>query len=289
MILLTGGTGVVGSALLPMLLDQGHDVRCLVRDPRRLGADRVRVQLSLADLGDPRGLRHAVRGVDTVIHLAAAMRDQPPRKVEEITALGTHRLLAAAERAGVKRFIFFSALGATSFQRTRFFRSKALAEQRVRDSPLQTTIFAPSIIYDRDDTWVTWIRRLALLPLLPISGRGQAGYEPIWAQDVARAVLASLDAPAARYELAGPERLTYEQAARLIAASAGRVRPSIHVPLPFVRSALIWLRRLFGDVAFATWEEAELLEVPMISERGTADVRGLGVDPAAMATVLGGP
>jgi NADH dehydrogenase len=101
-------------------------------------------------------------------------------------------------------------------------------------------------------------------------------------------VLASLDAPAGRYELAGPERLTYEQQARLIAASAGRERPSIHVPLPFVRSALIWLRRIFGDVAFATWEEAELLEVPMISERGTSDVRGLGVDPVTMGTVLAG-
>jgi len=287
MILLTGGTGVVGSALLPMLLEEGHDVRCLVRDPRRLGQNRVRVQLSLADLGDARGLRHAVRGVDTVIHLAAAVRDQPPRKVEEITALGTHRLIAAAEQAGVERFIFFSALGATTFQRTRFFRAKALAEERVERSPLETTIFSPSIIYDIDDTWVTWMRRLALLPLLPISGRGTAAYEPIWARDVARAVVAALPDPARRYELAGPERLTYEQQARLIASSAGRHRPSIHIPLPFVRSALIWLRRIFGDVAFATWEEAELLEVPMVSRHGPEDVRSLGVDPQPMGAVLG--
>ena len=286
MLLLTGATGLVGSALLRRLTARGEPVRCLVRDPRRLGPERVRVQLSLADLGDPRGLRHAVRGVDTVIHLAAAIRDQPPRKVEEITALGTHRLLAAAEAAGVRRFVFFSALGATPFQRTRFFRSKALAEERVSSSPLETTVFAPSIIYDRHDTWVTWMRRLALLPLLPISGRGQAAYEPIWAHDAARAVIAALDRPPARFELAGPDRLTYEQQARLIAAAAGRHRPSIHVPLPFVRSALIWLRRIFGETAFATWEEAELLEVPMVSERGTADVRDLGVDPVAMRQVL---
>lgn len=286
MILLTGGTGVVGSALLPMLLDEGHEVRCLVRDPRRLGANRVRVQLSLADLGDPRGLRHAVRGADTVIHLAAAIRDQPPRRVEEITALGTHRLIAAAERAGVRRFVFFSALGATSFQRTRFFRAKALAEARVEASSLETTVFAPSLIYDPADTWVTWIRRLALLPLLPISGRGRSAYEPIWASDAARAVVAALDRPPGRFELAGPERLTYEQQARLIAASAGRERPAIHLPLPFVRSALIWLRRVFGEVAFATWEEAELLEVPMVSEHGAADVRALGVEPVPMAQVL---
>jgi NADH dehydrogenase len=286
MILLTGGTGVVGSALLPKLLEAGHDVRCLVRDPRRLGPERVRVQLSLADLADDRGLRHAVRGVDTVIHLAAAIRDQPPRRVEEVTALGTHRLLEACERAGVKRFVFFSALNATSFQRTRFFRSKALAERRVAASPIESTIFAPSIIYDRSDPWVTAMRRLALLPVLPISGRGRAVYEPIWAQDVASAVIASLDAEPGRFELAGPERMSYEQIARVIATSAGRDRPAVHVPLPFVRSALIWLRRLFGDAAFATWEEAELLEVPMVSAGGTADAKRLGVDPAPIRRVL---
>ncbi|MEZ6198000.1 MAG: hypothetical protein R3F20_20110, partial [Planctomycetota bacterium] len=164
----------------------------------------------------------------------------------------------------------------------------ALAEERVRSSELETTIFAPSIIYDRNDTWVTWIRRLALLPLLPISGRGRAAYEPIWAHDAARAVIAALDRPPERFELAGPERLTYEQQARLIARAAGRERPAIHIPLPFVRSALIWLRRILGETAFATWEEAELLEVPMISERGSADVRGLGVEPVRMASVLEG-
>ena len=286
MILLTGATGLVGSALLPKLLDEGHEVRCLVRDPRRLGSDRVRVQLSLADLGDPRSLRHAVRGADIVIHLAAAIRDQPPQRVEEITALGTHRLLRAAERAGVGRFVFFSALGATSFQRTRFFRAKALAEQRVAASPLETTIFAPSIIYDPGDPWIRLQRRLALLPLLPISGRGRAAYEPIWAEDAAQAVVASLSAAPGRYELVGPERLTYERIARLVASSAGRERPAVHVPLPFVRSGLIWLRRLFGETAFATWEEAELMEVPMTSERGPADVRGLGVEPSPMSKVL---
>ena len=288
MILLTGGTGVVGSALLPMLLEAGHEVRCLVRDPRRLGPERVRVQLSLADLGDPRGLRHAVRGADTVIHLAAAIRDQPPRRVEEVTALGTHRLLRAAEAAGVRRFVFASALGATSFQRTRFFRAKALAEHRVAASELETVVLAPSIIYDPGDDWVTLMRRLALLPVLPISGRGGSAYEPIWARDAARAVMGSIDAQPGRYELAGPDRLTYEQIARLIASSTGRDRPALRVPLPFVRSSLIWLRRLFGETAFATWEEAELLEVPMLSERGTADAKRLGADPAPMRAVLAG-
>src|SRR5687768_14382599 len=225
MILVTGATGVVGTALLPQLLAGGHQVRALVREPRRLGPQRVNVQLALVDLADPHGLRHAVRGCDTVIHLAAAIRDQPPRRLEEINGLGTLRLLRAAERAGTRRFLFFSALGATDFQRTRFFRSKALAEQAVLDAELEGAVFAPSIVYDRDDPFVTLLRRLALLPMLPVSGEGGAVYQPIWAHDVAQAVLGWLeqgDGSRRRHELAGPQTLSYDDIARTVARAAGR-------------------------------------------------------------------
>ena len=287
MIAITGASGTVGKALLSILTERGEPVRALVRDPRRLGPYRVRVQLAFTDLGDPRALRHTLRGADTVIHLAATIRDQPPRRVEEVNGLGTLRLLRAAERAGVQRFVFFSAIGASRFQRTRFFRSKALAEEGVRASPLKTTIFAPSIVYDRDDPWVTMMRRLALLPVLPISGSGRALYQPIWAHDVAQCVVASLEGDGDdRFELAGPQTLSYERMARLIASAAGRHRPVVHVPLPLVRSGLIWLRRVFGEAVFATWEEAELMEIPMVSARGAADAEALGVVPKPMRDVL---
>src|SRR4051794_5069907 len=113
-ILLTGASGTVGRALLPLLLSAGHDVRALARDPRGLGRHRVDVQIALGDLarlGDRHLQRQALRGVDTVIHLAAAIRDEPHARVEELNGLATARLLRAAERAGVERFVFFSALG----------------------------------------------------------------------------------------------------------------------------------------------------------------------------------
>jgi len=290
-ILLTGSTGTVGRALLPQLLERGDVVRVLVRDPRRLGRRRVDVQLALGDLaslGDPHVQRQALRGVDTIIHLAASIRDQPQAPVEELNGLATARLLRAAERMGAERFLFFSAIGANEFQRTRFFRAKALAERAVADSELETTIFAPSIVYDRDDSWVTLMRRLSLLPVLPIAGSGQAAFQPIWASDASRCVTTVLDgAEASRIELAGPETLTYDDMARLIAQAAGRERPLVHLPLGLVRAGLVWLRRIVGDAAFATWEEAELMEVPMTSERGDADVRSLGVEPRSMAAVLG--
>jgi len=275
-----------------MLVERGEEIRALVRDPRGLGRHRVDVRITLGDLGemgDARTRRQALRGVQTVIHLAAAIRDQPAAKVEELNGLATARLLRAAEQAGVERFIFFSAIGATEFQRTRFFRAKALAEAAVARSEIDTTVFAPSIVYDRDDPWVTLMRRLALLPALPLVGRANAAYEPIWAEDVSHCVVAELDAKKAgkrRYELAGPERLTYEQMSRVIAWSIDRRRQTVHVPANLVRLALNGVRRVAGDAAFATWEEAELLEVPMVSERGTTDAEALGVKPKRMADVL---
>lgn len=291
MLLLTGATGSIGSRLLPLLLERGEPIRCLVREPRRLGAHRVDVQITLGDLGelsDPYRLRQALRGVSTVVHLAASIRDQPPHRLEELNGLATVRLLRAAEQVGVERFVFFSALNASRVQRTRFFRAKALAEEALATSPLSTTVFAPSIVYDHSDPWITLLRRFSFLPVLPVSGSGRARYQPIWAEDVARAVANELDRDARRdrYELAGPEILSYDDMSDLVSRAAGRPRRLVHVPLPIVRTSLIALRKIFGESAFATWEEAELMEVGMVSERGAADAEMLGVEPRRMAEVL---
>ena len=290
MLLLTGATGSIGSRLLPLLLERGEDVRCLVREPRRLGERRIDVQIALGDLGemsDPYLLRQALRGVDTVVHLAATIRDQPPHRIEELNGLATVRLLRAAERSGVRRFVFFSALNTSAAQRTRFFRAKWLAERAVASSPLQTTVFAPSIVYDHSDPWITLLKRFSFLPVMPVSGEGRARFQPIWADDVARCVVGALGRESRdRYELAGPETMTYDEMSDLVSRLAGRPRPLVHLPLPLVRAGLIALRSIFGEAVFATWEEAELMEVPMTSERGTVDAEDLGVEPRRMGDVL---
>lgn len=289
MILLTGATGLVGGELLPMLLAEGRPVRALVREPRGLGPNRVKVQLALGDLADAFSMRNALRGVKTVIHLAASIRDQPRGTIEELNGLATLRLLRAAERAGVERFYFFSAIGASNWQRTRFFRSKALAERAVLDSDLEGTVFAPSIVYAPGDPWVHLVERLAALPALPISGSGEATYQPICSRDVARCVLAALSGAGngvRRYELAGPDILSYDEIAEIVARAAGRERPLVHVPQPFVKAGLRGAALVAGDKVFATWEEAELMEVPMVSPRGTEDAEALGVRPVPMSEVL---
>jgi NADH dehydrogenase len=290
MILLTGATGVVGSALLRRLTATDTPVRCLVRNPRRLGDQRVRVQIALGDLANPASFRNALRGVDTVIHLAAAIRDQPLTSIEEVNAVGTLRLVRAAERAGARRFVFFSAMSATQHSRTRFFRAKALAQQAVESSSLETVVFSPSIIYTPGDPWITLLERFSYLPAIPISGSGRALFQPIWAEDAASCVMAALDGNGGgrrAFDLAGPQTLSYDGIVRVALRSTGRRRRLLHVPLPVVKGSLKALGYAVGPHVFATWEEAELMEEPMTTARGTADAEALGVSPRAMATVLG--
>jgi NADH dehydrogenase len=291
MIMLTGATGTVGSALLRRLTAGTTPVRVLVRDPRRLGAERVRVQIALGDLADPASFRNALRGVDTVVHLGASIRDQPRGSIEELNAMATLRLVRAAERSGAQRFVFFSAMGASLQSPTRFFRSKALARRAVEESDLQTTVFSPSIVYTPGDPWLTLLERLSLLPAMPVSGSGRTLFQPIWAEDVAECVLASLGlAPDGRrsFDLAGPEALSHDELLRTALRPLGRRRPLLHLPLPVVRVVLRTLERFMGPSVFATWEEAQLMEEPMTTPRGTADAESLGVTPLRMSAVLGG-
>ena len=290
MIMLTGATGIVGAALLRRLTTGTTPVRCLVRDPKRLGAERVRVQIALGDLADPASFRNALRGIDTVVHLAASIRDQPRGSIEELNAMATLRLVRAAERAGARRFVFFSATGASLQSPTRFFRSKALARLAVENSTLATTVFSPSIVYTPGDPYLTLLERLSLLPAMPVPGGGRTLFQPIWAEDVADCVVAALGlAPNGHrsFDLAGPESLSHDELVRTALRPLRRRRPLVHLPMPLVRLLLRSLERLVGPAAFATWEEAQLLEERMTAPRGTADAESLGVTPLRMSAVLG--
>lgn len=294
MILLTGATGAVGTHLLPMLLERGERVKCLVREPDNLGRHRVDVQIVMGDLkelSDPFMLRQALRGVESVIHLAGSLRDQPGHPVEELNGLATVRLVEGAEIVGANRFLYFGALGASPVQDTRFLRSKWTGQAAVEGSDLDSIVFRPSIVFDRSDPWVTLMERFSFLPFMPVAGSGRSEYQPLWAKNAAEAVIAALDlgskAPAT-IDLAGPETLTYAQMSALVAEMAGRPRPVRTLPLPAVRAGLDMLKAAVGPNVFATSQEADLMQVSMTSPEGDRDLRELGISPSTMAEVLSG-
>jgi uncharacterized protein YbjT (DUF2867 family) len=289
-LLLTGATGLLGSAVLRRLVGRGEPVRCLVRDARRIGPDRMHVQLAIGDLADPASFRNALRGVRAVVHLAASERDQPGATVEELNALATWRLLRAAERAGVGHFVWTAPLGSTPHHPSRVHRAKALAAAAVANARIPATTLACSLLYAPGDRRLARLERLAWLPAVPLTGRGAARSQPLWADDAAAAVVAALDRPPEshrRLELAGPDALTHREVVELALRAAGRRRRLLPMPLATLRPLLNAGETLAGPTAFATWEEALMLAVPMLSARGTADLEELGVRPHRMTEVLG--
>lgn len=287
MILLTGATGLIGARVVAALTARGTPVRCLVRDPRRLGAERVRVQITLGDLADPAWLRPGLRGVRTVIHLGATRRDQPHATIEEIDALATWRLLRSAAAAGVEHVVFLTPLGATPWHRARVLRAKALAEQAVAAADLRTTTLRCSLVYAPGEDPLT---RLARLPAVPLAGLGRGTVQPIHADDVARAVLGAVDRPldgAPRHaiaDIAGPETLTHRQLAERLLRGRRRIVP---VPLWALRPGLRGLEAMTGAAAIATWDEAGFRAATMTTPHGTRDAEALGVRPRPLASALG--
>jgi NADH dehydrogenase len=290
-LLLTGATGLLGHEVVRRLIARGTPVRCLVRDPRRLGPERVRVQLAIGDLADPASWRNALRGVDTVVHLAGGARDQPRATVEELNGLAAWRLMRAAERVGARHFLWITPLGATPHHPMRMQRAKAIAGAAIAESSLTTTTLAHSLIYAPGDRHLRWLERLGFLPAVPLVGRGIARTQPLWAADAADCLIAALDRrPSdgghARYELAGPETLTQREVVRLALAASGRRRRALPLPLAGLRAALRAEETLAGPTSLLTWDEAQLLAVEMLAVRGTEDAEALGVRPRRMADVL---
>ena len=207
--------------------------------------------------------------------------------------MATLRLVRAAERAGARAVRV--RLGDGGQPRSR--RRASSAPRRWRGAPvrgrgLDTVVFSPSIVYTPGDPWLTLLERLALLPAMPISGSGRRLFQPIWAEDVADCVVAALERPAGAAVPSStwpaPQSLSYDDIVRDRAAPAragGGRWCTCRCRSCAARCAL--LERLAGPRRFATWEEAELMEEPMTTSRGTADAEALGVNPLRMSAVLG--
>ena len=240
-VLVTGGTGFVGTGIVHALRAEDRPVRCLVRD-RRKGSVLASwgCELAEGDMTDAASLRAAVAGCDRVIHLVA-IRSGRRSEFERLMEQGTRDLVAAAREAGVGRFVLMSALGVSEQTKdlVPYYHAKWDMEQTVKASGLEHVIVRPSFVFAEEGGALGEFKRVVKLsPVTPVVGSGEQRIQPIWRDDVAAYFAKSLDLPEAAnrtFELGGPDVVTWDELWRRLRAALRVRRPLVHVPVPVMR------------------------------------------------------
>jgi uncharacterized protein YbjT (DUF2867 family) len=248
-IFLAGGTGFVGGHVRCALLEKGHELRVLTH--RRLACSEPGIEAVEGDVTRPETLGAAMQGCGAVINLVGIIREFPARGItfEKLHVAATKNLLAAARHAGIRRFIQMSALGARPGAVALYHQTKYRAEEEIRASDLDWTIFRPSVIYGPKDDFINKLAELVRnFPFVPVIGDGLYRLQPIDGNDVARCFAMALDIPETvgqSYGLCGRDRITYLELLEIIARTLGKrsVR-TLNVPVPFMKLAASLLQRL---------------------------------------------
>lgn len=290
MILVAGGTGFLGRAIVSALRREGHQVRVLSRGtkPNPFVADRG-VSLAEGDVREAATLGEPMTGVDTLV-IAVQFPGHPvevKRKgltYDEFDRAGTENLVTAAKKAGVQRIVYLSGAGVGQGRTEEWFVAKDRAEAAVRDSGTPFTILRPSWVYGPRDRSLNRFAMLArLLPVVPLPGSGKAKVRPVHVDDVAEAVALSLKLPGAEgqvVEIGGPQLLNFRQIVRIMLGVMGKRRLVLPAPAPLVKLGAVVLYRMPG-------RPLSPRAVDFVNQDGDTDNRALtevlGLSPRALA------
>jgi len=237
-ILVSGGSGVMGARVVQGLLRTGHPVRALVLtgDPLISRLDNVDCEIWEGDITRPDTLQGAFADVDTVYHLAAVILSRDPTIFARINCGGTQNMVDAARAAMTQHFIYVSSASVTYRTTTPYSESKLAAENIVRaQTQMRTTIVRPTLTYDDDggeEILLFW-NYLKRFPVVPFIGNGRALKRPVWVEDIVKALVAIANNPITYdkiYNLSGPEAMPIAEMARAMLECRGGPRPFVHLP-----------------------------------------------------------
>jgi len=246
-----GGTGFVGSHLVPHLIERGHEVIAISRTGRALpgwgDADAVEPRAADVTRDD---LVEALHGAEAAVHLVAIPRETGGRRFDEVNVGGTRRVVEAAQRIGLKRLVHLSVLGVADDPRLAYLRSRARAEASVRESSLDWVVLRPSLLFGEGDGFFNLVKttlRWWSPGIVVIPGRGDTRFQPLSVDDLAIAVEKSLvDAgrPGSIYEIGGPTWMTYRDIVDAVMAATGMRRLKVGVPIPLISALTIVTDRI---------------------------------------------
>ena len=250
MFFVIGGTGFVGKTIVRKLLEAGKSVQVLYRgEPDHPFVRDLRLTWIRGEIRSVESLCRGMEGAEAVIHLAGRLVEPGDDTFEKVHVDGTRNILEAAQRSGVRRLLYMSALGAGPASASRYHRTKWQAEEAVCASPLNATIFRPSLIFGREDVSFNLLAKvISYSPLVPVLGRGQNRLQPVWVEDVADCFIRSLDETAScgkRYSLCGPRSYTFNELTDLILQIKKATRLKLHIPIALLKGLSFLAEQLF--------------------------------------------
>ena len=271
-VLVTGGTGVVGRATVDALLARGHDVRLFSRNAQDDVREwKHRVEAFPGDVSNEVEVRGAADGCEAIIHLTAIVAESPPEATfEKVNVDGTRLLVREAERAGARRFVYVSSLGAERGD-SPYHRSKLRAEEVARTFDGNWIIVRPGNVYGNGDEQLSMILKMVRsLPAVPVIAGGDRPFQPIWSGDAgaALALAAERDDLAGRVlEVAGPEQTTFDDVVERLARLTKRDPIRLPVPVPLASMALRAAKALGADLPIDSGQLTMLGEGNVVTSR----------------------
>ncbi len=268
-VFIIGGTGYIGRQIIRDLVAGGYGVRALVRagSEAKLPEDcRSDISIVSGDLQQAESLRGMMNGCDAVIHLTGLIREFPRRGItfRGVQFSGSKNIIDEACRSSVRRFILMSANGVRPDASTAYHRTKWMAEEYLRQSTLEWTIFRPSVVFGNENegyaNFVTvLVNLLCMMPLIvPVPGNGRFEFQPISVNDLAKGFVKSLQRRTSIgkiYEVGGIERLSFNEILDIVAEALHIRKRKVHQPIWLLRS----LARLFGRYPFFPISEDQLV------------------------------
>ncbi len=291
-ILVTGGTGLIGESTVRELLRRGHQVRVLAR---HAGRDEPSIPASVetwrGDVTKSESLRGAADGCDAILHAAGIVDEEPPaRTFQRVNVDGTRYVLLEAERAMVRKVVYVSSLGAERGA-SPYHKSKYVAEDVVRAFTRDSVVLRPGPVYGPGDEHISLLLRMVRsTPVIPTVGDGNQKFQPIWHEDLARALAIALERDDVRcvsYDIAGTELTSQNDLVARFRSLTGR--NVVQAPLPEIVTS--WAIRALGtlgvNVPFNESQLAMLSEGNVIPAGATNALTDIfGVAPTKLADGL---
>ena len=287
-----GGAGFLGRRIVRHLRDREFPVRIASRHPDRghsqLGRDDPQLRSVYADIHDERSVADALAGAYAVVNTVSLYVEHGQETFHSVHVESAERVAAQARRAGVKRLVHISGIGADPASQSRYIRTRGEGELVVGAAFADARIIRPAVMFGPDDAFLTTILKLLRrLPIYPMFGRGLMRLQPAYVEDVAEAIVRIIERAEAQpgiFECGGPRAYSYEEVVGIVAHQAGLA--PILIPIPFaVWHALAWASEILPD-PILTRNQVELMEIDTVSSPEMPGFVELGISPHSVEAML---